>query len=108
MVIREPGIGGSCPNCNELFGSEARFCWACGMPVAPGAQRPAEAIRPALGHIESTVIELPPPPPSHPLHRHRPHDRPAAPSPAASAAGRRRGGAARTATRRSASIRTGA
>jgi hypothetical protein len=40
MVLREPGIGGTCPACGELFGSEARFCWACGTPVAPGARRP--------------------------------------------------------------------
>jgi hypothetical protein len=40
MVVREPGIGGTCPTCGELFGSDARFCWACGTPVAPGAARP--------------------------------------------------------------------
>lgn len=70
MVVREPGIGGVCPNCSELYGSDARFCWACGIPVAPGAQRPAEAIRPALAstvvHVEGTGIELPPPPPPPP------------------------------------------
>lgn len=37
MVVREPGIGGTCAECGELFGSEARYCWACGNPVAPGA-----------------------------------------------------------------------
>jgi hypothetical protein len=43
MVMREPGIGGSCPLCGELYGSDARFCWACGTPVAPGAARPVTA-----------------------------------------------------------------
>jgi hypothetical protein len=43
MVMREPGIGGTCPLCGELHGSEARFCWACGTPVAPGAARPVTA-----------------------------------------------------------------
>jgi len=43
MVVREPGIGGTCPLCGELYGSEARFCWACGTPVAPGAARPVTA-----------------------------------------------------------------
>ena len=38
MIVREPGIGGTCAECGELFGSEARFCWACGNPVAVGAQ----------------------------------------------------------------------
>jgi hypothetical protein len=43
MVLREPGIGGTCPLCGELFGSDARFCWACGTPIAPGAARPVIA-----------------------------------------------------------------
>ena len=43
MVLREPGIGGTCPLCGELHGSDARFCWACGTPVAPGAARPVTA-----------------------------------------------------------------
>jgi hypothetical protein len=53
LVLREPGIGGACPECGELFGSDARFCWACGTPVAPGAARPVLASSvetlPALG-----------------------------------------------------------
>ena len=44
MVLREPGIGGSCPLCGELHGSDARFCWACGTPVAPGAVRPVVSV----------------------------------------------------------------
>jgi hypothetical protein len=49
-VLREPGIGGTCPLCGELHGSDARFCWACGTPVAPGAVRPvvSSGIVPAL------------------------------------------------------------
>ena len=60
LVVREPGISGTCPNCGELFGSDARFCWACGTPVAPGAKRPPEAL--PRHHVESTAAELPPPP----------------------------------------------
>ena len=37
MIVREPGIGGTCSECGEIFGSEARYCWACGNPVAIGA-----------------------------------------------------------------------
>ncbi len=79
MVLREPGIGGTCAVCGELFGSEARFCWACGTPVAPGATRPVSAVAAAAGgsrpaaalpaalapaaapepHIEGTSEELP-------------------------------------------------
>jgi hypothetical protein len=64
MVVREPGISGTCPNCGELFGSEARFCWACGTPVAPGAMRPPTAL--PRTYVESTAAQLPPPPPPPP------------------------------------------
>jgi hypothetical protein len=46
VVLREPGLGGTCPACGELYGSEARFCSACGNPVAPGAVRPAPVYGP--------------------------------------------------------------
>jgi hypothetical protein len=46
MVLREPGIGGTCSVCGELFGSDARFCWACGTPVAPGAAHPVTPVAP--------------------------------------------------------------
>ena len=40
-VLREPGIGGLCPRCGEIHGSDARFCAACGFPLevtgTPGA-----------------------------------------------------------------------
>lgn len=80
MVVREPGIGGTCTNCGELYGSEARFCWACGTPVVPGAQPPPSAVGampppPSApptavlapgAHIEGTSEDLPPPPPPTP------------------------------------------
>ncbi|MDP9378445.1 MAG: zinc ribbon domain-containing protein [Actinomycetota bacterium] len=37
LVLREPGIGGLCPRCGEIFGSDARFCSACAFPVSEGA-----------------------------------------------------------------------
>jgi hypothetical protein len=59
-VLREPGIGGLCPRCGEIHGSDARFCSACGFPLevagtpAAGARggggpSAAEAIVPATG-----------------------------------------------------------
>jgi len=33
-VLREPGIGGSCPACGELHPSEARYCANCGNGLA--------------------------------------------------------------------------
>jgi hypothetical protein len=38
-ILREPGIGGACPECGELFGSEARFCSRCGTPLRGRAAR---------------------------------------------------------------------
>jgi len=40
-VLREPGVGGTCPRCGELHASDARFCAACGLEL--GAERPAPA-----------------------------------------------------------------
>ena len=45
MVMREPGIGGSCPRCGEIHGSDARFCSACGFPLEVG-QAPPSSVRP--------------------------------------------------------------
>jgi hypothetical protein len=30
LLLREPGIGGACQSCGELYGSQARFCSNCG------------------------------------------------------------------------------
>lgn len=40
-VVFEPGVGGTCPGCGELYGSEARFCANCG--AALGAAPPTGA-----------------------------------------------------------------
>lgn len=45
MVMREPGIGGSCPRCGEIHGSDARFCSACGFPLEVTDAPPA-SVRP--------------------------------------------------------------
>ena len=46
-ILREPGIGGLCPRCGEIHGSDARFCSACGFPLelagTPGAASAAAA-----------------------------------------------------------------
>ena len=44
LLLREPGIGGTCPTCGELHGSEARFCTNCGMPLVAGAARPVPGL----------------------------------------------------------------
>src|SRR4051794_3170251 len=46
-VIREPGIGGTCPRCGELHASEARFCSRCGLDlVTPGGDRASHTAAP--------------------------------------------------------------
>jgi hypothetical protein len=44
VLVREPGIGGECPNCTELYATGAHFCSNCGLPLSEGARR-AEAER---------------------------------------------------------------
>jgi hypothetical protein len=46
-VLRQPGIGGTCPACGELHGSEARFCSRCGAPLTGRAAQPTSTGRPA-------------------------------------------------------------
>jgi hypothetical protein len=55
LLLREPGVGGTCPTCGELHGSEARFCSHCGMPLAPGAARPV----PGLATGEQAALPAP-------------------------------------------------
>ena len=31
VLVREPGVGGECPQCGELFGSAAHYCSNCGL-----------------------------------------------------------------------------
>ena len=41
-VVRQPGIGGTCPACGELHGSDAGWCAYCGIPLTDRARRHAE------------------------------------------------------------------
>jgi hypothetical protein len=38
-VVRQPGIGGVCPACGELHGSDAGWCAYCGTPLTDRARR---------------------------------------------------------------------
>src|SRR3954452_11085214 len=38
-VVSEPGVGGECPECGELFGSAAHYCSHCGLPLTESARR---------------------------------------------------------------------
>lgn len=47
-----PGIGGPCPDCGTLLGSEDRFCPSCGRPRS--GTRPAAEREPAAAQLELT------------------------------------------------------
>lgn len=57
LVLREPGIGGFCPRCGEIYGSDAHYCSACGFPVTEQVLPPAPAGGSAT---RSTEAETPP------------------------------------------------
>jgi hypothetical protein len=57
-VLRQPGIGGTCAQCGELHGSEARFCSRCGAPLAGRAARPAPVTR--TGQTAAPAVVSPP------------------------------------------------
>ncbi len=44
--VREPGIGGTCPRCFAIHGSNDRFCASCGAALGGAVQGPAQV--PAL------------------------------------------------------------
>ena len=55
--LREPGIG-SCPNCGELHGTDARFCAACGIELRRATRTPDTVQDPATtGEQPTTVVE---------------------------------------------------
>lgn len=54
-VLREPGIGGVCPRCGEIHGSDARFCSACGFPLEVAAGAPPATVAPAPGAVDAIV-----------------------------------------------------
>ena len=85
-VLREPGVGGTCPRCGELHASDAHFCSRCGARPdrggrggAPERPQPRSAAAPAAAASEAgRAAEQPRPtsaaPPSRPKRR-EPHGR---------------------------------
>ena len=86
VLVREPGVGGECPHCGELFGSDAHYCSNCGLPLTESARRelargpraaPARApVRPAPERrapaaVEQPTQEIPPLDPDHPRSERR-------------------------------------
>jgi zinc-ribbon domain len=48
-LLREPGIGGTCPECGELHASDAHFCSRCGAPLDDRARARRSAEPPTTG-----------------------------------------------------------
>jgi hypothetical protein len=57
LVVRQPGVGGTCAACGELFASDARFCSQCGERV----DRTDASARAAESRVagEATVADEP-------------------------------------------------
>ena len=39
VLVREPGVGGECSHCGELYASSAHYCSNCGNPLTESARR---------------------------------------------------------------------
>jgi hypothetical protein len=48
-LLREPGIGGTCPECGELHASDAHFCSRCGTALDEKARAQRAAEQPPTG-----------------------------------------------------------
>src|SRR4051794_33371561 len=57
VLIREPGVGGECPQCGELFGSAAHFCSQCGLPLTESARREMARVQPVVAPLEPPVTD---------------------------------------------------
>ena len=58
-VLREPGIGGQCPECGELHASDAHYCARCGAPLDAKARAKRDA---AIAEAAKPVTQTTPAP----------------------------------------------
>ena len=49
-LLREPGIGGTCPECGEIHASDAHYCARCGAPLDAKARARRDAAVAAAAH----------------------------------------------------------
>jgi hypothetical protein len=68
ILLFEPGVGGTCTRCGELYGSDASFCSHCGAPTSGDAEAepeaPASEGAPTLaGVAPEPAAPMPEPPP---------------------------------------------
>jgi hypothetical protein len=62
-LLREPGIGGTCPECGELHASDAHYCSRCGAPLDAKARARRDAAVAAA--VQHTTSSHPTPEPAH-------------------------------------------
>jgi hypothetical protein len=58
-LLREPGIGGTCPECGELHASDANFCSRCGTALDDKARAQRAAEQPTTGSQEALAEPQP-------------------------------------------------
>jgi hypothetical protein len=58
-LLREPGIGGTCPDCGELHASDAHFCSRCGTALDDKARAQRAAEQPTTGSQEAVAEPQP-------------------------------------------------
>jgi hypothetical protein len=58
-VLREPGIGGTCPECGELYSSDAHYCSRCGAPLDAKARAKRDAAVAAAVHEKPAAEPAP-------------------------------------------------
>jgi len=58
-VLREPGVGGLCPECGELHASDAHYCSRCGAPLTGKARAQRDAAAQPTTGAQPTVEPAP-------------------------------------------------
>lgn len=66
VALFEPGVGGACDACGELYGSDARFCSRCGTPTS-GELQPLERAAPSPASERAPTLAEPAPDPQPPM-----------------------------------------
>ena len=77
VALFEPGVGGTCDACGELYGSDARFCSRCGTPTSGELQPLERAAAPSAASERAPTLAGPAPEPHPPMPEEPPE--PAAP-----------------------------
>ncbi|HEX5620948.1 MAG TPA: hypothetical protein VFX51_21175 [Solirubrobacteraceae bacterium] len=63
-LLREPGIGGTCPECGEIHASDAHYCARCGAPLDAKARARRDAAVAAVHQTTSSHAVTPEPAPA--------------------------------------------